>query len=172
MTHGEIDRPFAPGCASFEFGQVNSNTQRISGRARIEGLWRFGLDFGINRFEEELSGGGYDSIQFEDLFITIRFAQSERIQFRTGLGWRAFADDIGPDRTGWAFLYAIDIQPIDPFVASFSFDVGGVGNAVISRTRLEIGAVISFVEPFIGVEWFRVDDTKLDSVFLGARVYF
>ncbi|MFH1378604.1 MAG: hypothetical protein ABIH86_07620 [Planctomycetota bacterium] len=172
MTPDVIDRPFAPGCASFEIAQINSNTQRISGRARIEGFWRFGLDVGIHRFEEELSGGGYDAIQFEDLFVTIRFAQSERIQLRTGLGWRVFDDDLGPDRQGWAFLYAIDIQPFDPFVASFAFDVGGVGNAVVSRTRIEAGAVISIVEPYVGVEWFRVDNTELDSVFAGVRIYF
>ncbi|PCJ61330.1 MAG: hypothetical protein COA79_07040 [Planctomycetota bacterium] len=103
--------------------------------------------------------------------LTIRFAQNEFIQMRSGLGIN-FLLDKESSTSGINFIYAIDLYPVKPIFFSLRFDGGALGSAGYARLRGLIGVTYKHFEINTGFELIGIGDESLNGVILGFKITF
>ncbi|MEZ6057665.1 MAG: hypothetical protein R3C01_13270 [Planctomycetaceae bacterium] len=155
---------------SQEVGSNLDGLTRVGGQLLFESDTRLGLDTQWNRFTEERPGGGHDELWTGDVNAIIRFAQGEKVQFQTGLGFNYLADSIGSD-FGINFTYGADFFPVHPWVISAHTDLGTLGNTSRVHLRTTVGIMMNRFELFTGYDFERFGQTNLQGPLLGLRLW-
>jgi hypothetical protein len=156
--------------ARTEYADNFSGVSRIGTRLLLDTTTRFGIDSEVNYWRESLGIGQHDNLWTGDANLVFRFAQSERMQMRTGLGMNWLADDIGTD-LGFNFTYQGDFFPADPWIISTEFDLGTLGDETLVHGRVTAGLHWHRAEVFIGYDYYEVDQTELSGFVSGLRLW-
>lgn len=156
---------------SFEASSDFHDLHRVSGRLLLDTSSRLGLSAGWMRLHERGGAGRSDEMGLGDINLLYRFAQSERVQFRSGIGTR-FLVDHGSTRFGFNFTYGADYFPARPLVFSSVIDAGTLGSAGVFHGRLTGGITRSGWEIFAGYDYLRIGRAELQGPVLGLRFWF
>jgi hypothetical protein len=154
-----------------EYADEFNDVERVGGHLLLETRSRFGLDTETSYLEEKLPGGAQDELWLGDCNVVFRFAQGERAQFRTGLGFN-YLDDPLDTNFGFNFTYGADFFPRKPWVVSATIDWGTLGEAELFRARTTGGVVVYGVEVYTGYEYLDIDATQMNGVLGGVRIWF
>ena len=149
-----------------DFGDLSWSGTRIV----LDTASRFGFDTSWNRWVEQRPGRD-DSLMTGDFNVVVRFAQSEQLQFHSGLGVNWLADH-GSGEAGFNFTYGFDWLPQRPWVVSASLDAGTLGHASFYHGQFSVGAVWRRVELFTGYDATWIGGATLDGVIGGVRFWF
>jgi hypothetical protein len=149
-----------------DFGDLSWAGTRIV----VDTASRFGVDSSWTQWIEQRPAGD-DSLATGDFNFVLRFAQSEHVQFYSGLGANWMADD-GHGDAGFNFTYGLDWFPKRPWVISASLDAGTLGGARLYHGQLGIGAAWRHVELFTGYDATFIGDATLDGLIAGIRLWF
>jgi hypothetical protein len=176
----EDEAPLAPvpangrrfaGRIATEYAYDVDHVHRPAVRLQLELPLRVGLESAWTHFIEPLMDGGLDRLTIGDANLTFRFAQSERAQFRAGLGARLMTDHLGTD-AGFNFTYGFDLFPARPLVISGAFDLGNLGQAFVFAGRATVGAALGRVELYAGYDVLLVDPVLFHGPVAGVRIWF
>ena len=173
MMPGSCDSPQRRWSARLraEYSDNFDDLQRIGGHLLLSTSSRWGLDTEMNYLKENLPGVADDRLWLGDCNIVFRFAQSERMQWRTGAGFN-WLDD--PDDTdfGFNFTYGVDFFPQRPWVVSATIDWGTLGHAGLFRFRTTTGVVFHGLESYVGYEYLDIGRSQTNSLIAGVRFWF
>ena len=100
--------------------------------------------------------------------LSVRFAQSQRAQFRTGAGMRLF--HLTTPRWGLDLFYAFDIYGRHPVVFRGELHGGFVQSAGVFQARATLGGMLGRMELFAGGEYTYMSDGNGRGVPLGGPV--
>jgi len=155
---------------STEYGSNFSGTHRIGTHLLWEGSSRWGLDAEVNHWIEEIPSGN-DQLSMGDLNLVYRFAQSERVQFRSGLGvnWMGYE---GNGEAGFNFTYGVDLYPADPWAVRSSIDWGTIGSSQLFHARSTVGLMLDRFEIFTGYDYRRLGPSDFQGWVSGVNIYF
>jgi len=154
-----------------DYGDAFGGLQRVGGHLLLSTAARWGLDTEMTHLWERLPGGERDELWLGDFNVCYRFAQSERMQWRTGIGFN-WLDDPAATDYGFNFTYGVDCFPKQPWVLSATLDWGTLGRAEQFRFRSSAGVLIRGAETYIGYEYLDIDRTQINSLLAGVRVWF
>lgn len=154
--------------ARTEYGDDFDSVSRIGSRILLDTTTRFGVDSEVNYWRESIGSGRYDDLWTGDANLVFRFAQSTRLQMRTGLGMNWIADDLGSD-IGFNFTYQGDFFPRKPWVISAELDLGRIGEATLCHGRITTGVQWRRAEVFIGYDYYELGTTELNGLASGLR---
>ena len=144
---------------------------RVNGQVLIDTIGRVGFQASWSYLTEELDCGCQDELWLGDANLTFLFAQSEKVQLRTGLGCRWLADD-GDSDFGVNFLYGGDFYPVKPLIVSTFLELGSLGEAFVVHGRATAGVILSRFEFFGGYDWLRIGSVDLHGPVVGVRLWF
>jgi hypothetical protein len=153
-----------------EFGTGFDNLDWIGGHVLIDTTSRWGVDSDFRYVREDLDAGR-DSLWLGDANILFRFAQSEFMQFHTGLGMNFLSDTVGSD-FGFNFTYGFDCQLVRPLVFAAELDLGTLGHASVVHVRTTAGAVWGVSEAFIGYDLYDIGSTQIQGLVAGLQIWF
>lgn len=154
-----------------EYADDFAGQQRIGGQVLCESASRFGFDTTTDYRVEDLGRGTYDELWMGDANLVFRFAQSEWLTMRTGLGLNWLSDDCGNDY-GFNFTYAGDWFPVKPWIVSSELDAGTLGDAWLLHLRSTAGFNFRHAELFLGYDWTRVGNVDLGGWVSGIRLWY
>lgn len=154
-----------------EWAEQPGDISRIGGRLQLHTASRFGLDTQMDWLREPASGPLEDELWLGDCNVIYRFAQSERAQFYSGVGFN-WLDDPVDTNFGFNFTYGADFFPAKPWVVSSSIDWGNLGRAEQFRFRLTGGVMLNRVELYTGYEYLDIDRTQLNAYVVGMGLWF
>ena len=154
-----------------EWAEQPGDLSRIGGRLQLNTTPRFGLDAQMDWLREPSTGPLEDELWLGDCNVVFRFAQSERAQFYSGVGFNWLDDPIDTD-FGFNFTYGADLFPVKPWVVSSSIDWGSLGRAELFRFRTTAGLMINRVEVFAGYEYLDIDRTQVNTYVAGVGIWF
>ena len=101
----------------------------------------------------------------------VRFAQSEDVQFRSGLGGRFLADSRNSEG-GINFTYGADLYVKRPLVISTELDLGTLGSAGVAHLRASVGWQLSDFELYAGWDQLWIGGEPLYGPMIGLRYWF
>jgi hypothetical protein len=153
-----------------EFGTGFDDLDWIGGHVLIDTTSRLGLDSDVRYVWEDLDARR-DSLWLGDANVLFRFAQSEFLQFHTGLGMNYLSDTVGSD-FGFNFTHGLDFEPVRPWVFSAELDLGTLGHASVVHVRMTAGAMWGASEAFIGYDLYDVGSTQIQGLVAGVRLWF
>ena len=154
-----------------EYGNDFDGVERLGVSLRMETAVRLGIDSSWSRYEEDLPGGTTDTLNLGDVDLTYRFAQSGDGEMRAGFGLNWLAD--GPvHETGFNFTYGGDFYPGAPWITSFEFDVGTLGEVTRFHGRATVGAALGCGELNVGFDYETLDSASLPTWTVGLRLWF
>lgn len=159
------------GRLSVEWAEQPPDLGRVGARLQLNTASRFGLDTQIDWLREDSTGPQWDDLWLGDCNLVFRFAQSQRAQFYSGVGFNWLDDPIDTDY-GFNFTYGADFFPARPFVISSSIDWGTLGHSELFRFRATGGLMINRVELFTGYEYLDIDRTQANTYVVGIGVWF
>lgn len=167
---GELRPRTVSARARSEVGSNFSRLNWVGAKLQLDTVLRLGVD-GDVRYVLESNDGGADSLWLGDANVLFRFAQSERVQFRSGLGVNYLSDR---DRTnvGFNFTYGMDWQPSRPWVLSLETDFGTLGHAGVAHLRGTAGHQWRRTETFLGYDSYWIGSTRLQGVVGGLQFWF
>ena len=154
-----------------EWAEQPGDVSRIGGRLQLNTTRRFGLDTQMDWLREPSAGPQDDELWLGDCNVVFRFAQSERAQFYSGIGFN-WLDDSADTDFGFNFTYGVDLFPARPWVVSSSIDWGNLGRAEQFRFRTTAGLMIHRVEVFAGYEYLDIDRTQVNAYVGGVGIWF
>lgn len=150
---------------------LDDDITRIGGHLLLSTSSRWGLDTEMSYLKETFSGGGEDHLWIGDCNVVYRFAQSERMQWRTGLGFNWLDDPVDTD-FGFNFTLGADFYPKKPWILSGTLDWGTLGHAEFFKFRSTVGVILYGMETYAGIEYYDIGDTQISSLIGGVRVWF
>jgi hypothetical protein len=147
---------------AFEYGHNLDQLQSVTGRLLWEHQSRFGVDGEIRYLQEE---GAFldDQLALGDLNFVYRFAQSDRLVMRSGLGINWLIDEHDAE-AGFNFTYGGDLFPVKPLVISSEIDWGTLGDAEVFQWRGTVGAVWDHIEVYAGYRYYELEVVALDGI--------
>lgn len=153
-----------------QYGDDFDNIFHANGRVLMEHSSRFGFDTEFFYRNEDVQTG-HDELWTGDFNITYRFAQSEKWQFRAGLGanWLVYNDEADE---GSNFTYGADWFPADPLVVSALLDWGRVGDAGLFHGRTTIGVSHNGWGVYTGYDFFEIGHQEIHSWINGIELRF
>ncbi len=157
--------------ACAEYADDFDDMSRIGGQVLLDSASRWGLDAEFNRWREDLTLNRHDSLWTGDFNVVCRFAQSPRVQMRTGIGFNWLSDTEGSE-FGFNFTYGGDWFPRDPWIVSAEIDWGEVGNATLFHGRATLGVQFHRFEIYTGYDYYDVGNTQIDGVVSGLRLWY
>jgi hypothetical protein len=141
------------------------------GQLLLDTCLRLGIDTEANFRQEEVSVSDRDELWTGDLNFVYRFAQSERFQMRSGLGFNWLDDEAQAD-FGFNFTYGVDVFPIRPLSLSAVIDWGTVGHAGLFHARATIGLLFGRWETYFGYDYYDVGDAQINGLLGGFGMCF
>jgi hypothetical protein len=150
-----------------DFGSLS----RAGGHILFDTSSRFGFDGELNYRTESIGQQTDDSLITGDFNFLFRFAQSEFLQMRTGLGVN-WLDDGNRDASGFNFTYGGDWMPANPWIISTEIDWGRLGDAGLFHGRVTAGVHYRHIEVFTGYDYFDVGHAQIDGLVGGLRLWF
>jgi hypothetical protein len=154
-----------------EFGSGLDDLDWIGGRLLVDTKSRWGVEGDFRYILDDLGGGIHDDAWLGDGNVLFRFAQSEWLQFRTGLGINYLSDREGTD-LGFNFTYAVDAQPIRPLVFTAELDLGTLGHASVVHVRTTAGIAIGVSEAYIGYDLYDIGSTQIQGLVAGVQLWY
>ena len=145
--------------------------RRIDAGLQLEGTHRFGIDAEFDYWRESVVSGQRHSFWTGDANLMFRFAQSEWLQTRVGLGGNWLEDDANSDY-GFNFTYKADLFVRDPLILSGELDWGTLGDETLFHPRITLGAQWHRAELFIGADYFDIGPTQATSMIAGGRFWY
>lgn len=140
-------------------------------RLLVEHTSRWGFDTETNFWRESTAPGVHDELWTGDANIVFRFAQSERVQLRSGVGLAWLSDQTDTD-LGFNFTYGGEFYPVRPLVLSAELDAGWIGHAWMFHLRSTAGVVYKQAEVYVGYDYLEIGNAQLDGVVAGVKVFF
>ncbi len=147
-----------------------SDAEAFQGQLQIESLAGWGVDTSA-AYRFDLAALPDQPLWTGDVNVTYRFAFTETVQFRTGLGCNWLNDPIESE-LGFNFTYQIDAFLRQPWIWSSELDLGRIGSAGLLHYRTTIGAHINHLEPYLGYDHYQIGSAHLDSMVAGFRIWF
>jgi hypothetical protein len=145
--------------------------ERIEGHLLLSTASRFDVDTQFGQLRETLPADGRDELWLGDANLVFRFAQNEKMQFRTGVGFN-WLDD-GPNSDfGVNVTYGADWFPLRPWILSTELDWGTLGSAELFRFRSTVGVTVHGIEVFLGYEYLDIDRLHQNLVLSGLGLWF
>jgi hypothetical protein len=153
-----------------------------SGIGLTDGIFRFGiagrfmipmrleLDSDWSLFRE-ISGSGTDRLWLGREHLSLRFAESSRVVFRSGIGPQHLCDAKGCVHgidVNWGF----EVFPVRPVVFSLEGDIGNAGEAFALGVRGRIGFLLGPIEVGVGYHQRRIGTVDLGGPYLGLSTWF
>lgn len=166
---------FWSGRFNVEYLEPFTDTNAISGRLLLSTTSRFGLDAAASHFDERRPSASPDSLWVGDFNLVFRFAQAEKAEFRTGVGfnWLNHPDPARPQTDfGFNFTYGADFFPRKPWVFSAELDAGNLGRAGLFRFRTTGGILLHGVEAYTGYEYLDIGRGHFNLLLAGVRAWF
>lgn len=153
------------------FGMTETeNIDRYGGRLVLESAARLGIDTETNYWREP-GASGSDQLWTGDANLVFRFAESEKLQFRAGLGVNWLADHAGAE-AGFNFTYGLDWFPRRPWTMSTVFDLGKLGGGTLFHNRTTAGVMLGPVEAFAGYDYFQIGSANFHGPVAGLGLRF
>lgn len=159
--------PFAVRLA-LEHGTNFDDLSRTGGRVIVESEWRWGIDAEWDFRREQLLLNAHDELVTGDGNVIVRFAQSDAVQFRTGLGCNWLADSTDSD-FGINFTYGVDLFPVRPWVISADLDAGTLGESVLLHGRGSVGVLWRAAEFYAAYDSYTVGGFTQHGPAVGVR---
>lgn len=153
-----------------EFGTGFDDLDWIGGRVQLDTRSRLGVESDFRYVREDLDARR-DTLWLGDANVLYRFAQSESVQFRTGLGFNYLADEIGSD-FGFNFTYAVDCQPVRPLAFAAELDLGTLGHATLVHVRTTAGITCGVSEAYIGYDLYDIGSTQVQGLVAGVQIWY
>lgn len=166
----EMGKPYSVR-ASVEYDNDFHDLSRIGTKLLVEGKQRWGVDTQWNQYFENRPNN-VDELTTGDLNLVYRFAQSESVQFRSGLGVNFLHHRQQGTEAGFNFTYGFDWYPTKHLISSNELDWGYVGNASLFHLRSTIGVHFRRLETYIGYEYTNIETAELYGLVSGIRVWF
>lgn len=166
---------FWSGRFNVEYLEPFTDVNGITGRLLLSTTSRFGLDAAASHFDEHCPNAGPESLWVGDFNLVVRFAQSEKAEFRAGLGfnWLNHPDPTQPQTDfGSNFTYGADFFPRKPWVLSAELDAGNLGHAGLFRFRTTGGILLRGVEAYTGYEHLDIGRGHFNLLLAGVRAWF
>ena len=154
-----------------EEGNDFDGLNRLTWHLLLDTATRFGVRTSWSWFDERLGGGRRDDLILGDVNLVVRFAQSERAEFRAGLGGRVLVDR-DRSRGGFNFTYGADVFPARPVILSMVLDAGTLGSAGVFHVRGTAGVNWRHWELYVGYDYLRVGAADLQGPVAGLRAWF
>ena len=137
----------------------------------LESSIRFGIDTSFDYRRETIASGIHDGLWTGDANIVFRFAQSQKLMMRSGLGVNWLSDQYGSD-FGFNFTYGGDWFPTEPWVLSAEIDWGRLGRAELFHGRGTIGLNFRHWEIFTGYDFYHVGRAEVSGLVSGVRFWY
>lgn len=157
----------------FEGGYVLHHVVAGSVGARVQFPRRMEL-LGRITYRNDLRARPHEQALGGTLNLAVRFAQSRSVDFRTGLGLRAFA--LHEALYGVDFMYGMDVYGEHPIMAHLELHAGMLGHAGSAQARLTVGVQLWKLELYAGYDhtvfWREDQKTRLGGPVLGLRAWF
>jgi hypothetical protein len=153
-----------------EVGTGFDDLDWIGGRVQFDTSSRWGVESDVRYVREDLDARR-DSLWLGDANVLFRFAQSEFVQFRTGLGMNFLSDTIGSD-FGFNFTYGFDCQPVRPLTFSAELDLGTLGHASVVHVRTTAGVVWGISEAYVGYDLYDIGSTQIQGLVAGVQIWY
>jgi hypothetical protein len=166
---------FWSGRFSVEYLEPFTDANGVSGRLLLSTSSRFGLDLEASHFDERRASARPESLWVGDCNVVFRFAQSEKAEFRAGLGfnWLDHPDPAGAQTDfGFNFTYGADLFPRKPWVFSAELDAGNLGRANLFRFRTTGGILLRGIEAYTGYEYLDIGRGHFNLLLAGVRAWF
>lgn len=157
--------------ARSEYAHDFDGLSRIGTRFLLDTTFRFGFESEVNQWRESLGAGNYDELWTGDANVFFRFAQSSRLQMRTGIGTNWLSDEEGSEH-GFNFTYQADFMPSKPWVISTELDLGKLGESSLIHGRITTGLQWRRAECYVGYDYYQVGDVPLKGFVGGIRLWF
>jgi hypothetical protein len=152
-----------------EYATDFDSLSKIGGALLFETASRWGIDSEFNYRREEIAPSN-DSLWTGDANLVYRFAQSEQLLMRTGIGLNWLADQSEND-LGFNFTYAGDWFPTQPIIISHEIDWGKLGHASLFHGRITAGVNYHRLEVYTGYDYFDVGNTEISGMVGGVRLW-
>ena len=184
-----LSRPYTErNLGNIQYAWPTHPKQTWTGRARLEYLGDLDrLDGFAGQLQYELlSGWGFqaaaarrshldglteDPFRHGDATLTYRFAFSERVQFRAGVG-AIWLNSDARDSIGWSFAYDVDAFLVRPLIWSLETDLGRFGGDSLVHFRTTVGANWRHWEPYLGWDHFQVGAQPQNAILVGLRLWY
>lgn len=153
-----------------------------SGIGLTDGIFRFGitgrfmipmrleLDSDWSLFRE-MDGGTEDRLWLGRELLSVRFAESSRVVFRSGIGPQHLCDSQGCVH-GVDVTWGFEALPVEPVVFSLEGDIGNAGEALALGARARIGFLLGPIEVSVGYHQRRLGTVDLGGPHLGLSAWF
>jgi len=152
-----------------EYADDFDSLSRIGGALLFDTASRWGLDSEFNHHREELFGER-DSLWTGDANIVYRFAQSEQLQMRAGIGLNWLHDPLDTD-FGFNFTYAGDWFPTQPLIISHEIDWGRLGHSTLFHGRITAGVNYHRLEFYTGYDYLDIGQAEVSGMVGGMRLW-
>jgi hypothetical protein len=157
--------------ARAEYASDLDDMSRIGGQLLLDTSSRWGLDTEAHRWREDVDRDTDDELWTGDCNVVFRFAQSPKLQMRSGLGFNWLADD-RDSNFGFNFTYSGDWFPADPWILSAEIDWGTLGEAGLFHGRASIGVQFHRWEVYTGYDYCDVGGTQIHGLVSGLRFWY
>jgi hypothetical protein len=154
-----------------EFGTDFGGLEWTGGHVLIDTSSRWGMESDFRHVREEMATSADDAIWLGDANVLFRFAQSETIQMRAGLGANFLSDTLQSD-FGFNFTYGGDWFPFRPLVLSADLDLGTLGSANLYHVRTTAGLHWGISEAYIGYDYCDIGPTQISGLVAGVRLWY
>ncbi len=154
-----------------EYADDFNDHLRFGGNLLLESTIRLGLDTSFDYRRESLAPGTHDSLWTGDANVVFRFAQSEKLMMRSGLGVNWLSDQYGSE-FGFNFTYGGDWFPREPWIVSAEIDWGRLGRAELFHGRGTVGLNFRHFEVYTGYDFYHVGRAELSSLVSGVRFWY
>lgn len=160
--------------ARSDYGTNFNGLDWVGGNVLAEFSTRFGIESEFRFYQDDLLAAGNqpaDTAWLGDANIFYRFAQSDWMQFRSGVGVNWLSDRQHTD-VGFNFTYAADFYPTRPWVISGEFDWGILGDETLLHTRITTGLQYKGLEAYVGYDLIDIGKFQSNSLIAGVRLWF
>jgi len=146
-------------------------------RFRLLTAYRMELDAAYGAFFDRNDSGGATAAATGNAHVTVRLAESEHVQFRTGAGLRHWGDAQG-NVFGWDLLYGFDIfwGAHGPVTTSVELTGGSLGAGGVFEPRGTLGVMLGRAEIYAGYDAMWVfgggPAAYVGGPIAGVRAYF
>ncbi len=153
-----------------EYAESFDDISRTGGQLLWDTSSRWGIDTQFDNLRESRDLQPDDDLWVGDANLVFRFAQSPRVQMRTGIGFNWLKDDAQSD-FGFNFTYGGDFFVKKPWVVSTEIDWGLLGNANLFRGRVTTGITWHRCEFYTGYEYLEIGTMELNGLVAGIRLW-
>lgn len=162
--------PFSARLA-FEYGDDFDVLGRFAGAGMFESATGWGLDAAGHVYVEQLESNETNDLFIGEIDVLYRFFQTERTQWRAGVGMNYFEDTID-NTSGVKFTLRADYFPVNPLILSGEVEGGTLGHTSTFHTRASIGFNINQAEFFTGYDYRSIGSVHIEGPMLGVQFWY